>query len=129
MTTLSKKLERINEIRQEINKLYAELNPLKQEVIKHMVENDMQKEVVKLSETHIATLKWTIEKKIDYEKLQRCYPDVYKMGLKPVFSSTQALNSVSSKLLNKILKDCYNTNMGYKLDIKKRGKQDEKRRK
>ena len=118
--TLNEKLKKVQEIRNKISKLYIELNTIKSDIVKDMVESDKQKETIDIDSNYQATLVWAVEKKIDYEKLMESYPDIYILGLKNTFSSTQALNSISSNLLNKVLKDCYKTNMGYELEFKKR---------
>ena len=115
--TLEEKLREIQVIKNEITRLYTKLNPLKKEVVKEMVDTEIK--ALTLDKDLHATLVWVVEKKIDYDRLMRLYGDIYLLGLKTTFSKTQALNSVSSSLLNKILKDCTKTKMGYELKIRK----------
>jgi len=114
---LEESLKRIEKVREEIKQKYIEIDRLKKEVVKEMVESG-NKTVDYKGDLH-ATLVWVVEKKIDYDKLQRDYEDVYVLGLRPSFSRTQALNSISAPLLNKILKDCTTIKMGYELKNKK----------
>jgi predicted phage-related endonuclease len=114
---LKESLKRIEQVREEIKKSYVELDRLKKEVVKELVESGSK--TVDLEGDLHATLVWVVEKKIDYDKLQKEYEDIYVLGLRPSFSKTQALNSVSAPLLNKILKDCTITEMGYELKTKR----------
>ena len=88
---------------------------LKKDIVKEMVEMDIK--VLDIDKNTQATLVWAVDKDIDYDKLMKLYPDIYKLGLHPVFSIKQALNSVSPKLLNKIIKDCTKTNAKYNLKV------------
>ena len=98
----SENLKRILEIRNNIKGEYAELEQLKKKIVKEMVENGSK--VVDIQDTDLqATLKWVVENEIDYDRLMTQYPDIYKLGIIPSFSKKQALNSVSPKLLKKIL--------------------------
>jgi hypothetical protein len=114
---LEEKLKQMQKIKEDIKKSYVELNRMKKEVVAEMVESG-NKTVDYKGDLH-ATLVWAVEKKIDYDKLQRDYEDVYVLGLRPSFSKEQALNSISSTLLNRVLKDCTITEMGYELKTKR----------
>jgi len=114
---LNENLKRIEKIKEEITDKYVELDRLKKEVVREMLENGTKD--IELENGLHETLVYVVEKKIDYEKLQKCYEDVYILGLRPSFSKTQALNSVSVQFLNKILKDCTITTKGYRLKTKK----------
>ena len=109
------KLDRISELNETIRKAYVELNSLKSEVVKEMVLNDVKS--IDLSDKEEITLKWVIEKEIDYERLQKLYPDVYLFGLRQTFSAKQALNCVKKDLLHKIIKDCVLINAEYKAKV------------
>ena len=112
---MKQKLNRLQEIKANIRSEYAEMDILKKAIVKEMVETDNK--IVGLDKNIQATLVWVVEKKLDYDRLTKLYPDIYKLGLRPTFSTKQALNSVSPKLLNKIIKDCTKTNKGYTLKV------------
>ena len=112
---MKQNLNRLQEIKANIRSEYAEMDILKKDIVKEMVETDNK--IVGLDKNTQATLVWMVEKKLDYDRLMKLYPDIYKFGLRPTFSKTQALNSVSPKLLNKILKDCTKTKAEYKLKV------------
>jgi predicted GTPase len=112
---MKKNLNRLQEIKANIRLEYAEMDILKKDIVKEMVETDIK--VLDFGKTTQATLVWVVENKLDYDKLMKLYPDIYKLGLRPTFSTKQALNSVSPKLLNKIIKDCTKTSSKYKLKV------------
>ena len=112
---MKQKLDRLQEIKANIRLEYAEMSVLKKDIVKEMVETDNK--IVNIDSDLQATLVWVVEKNIDYDKLMKLYPDIYKLGLKPTFSTKQALNSVSPKLLNKIIKDCTKTTAQYNLKV------------
>lgn len=117
--TIVENLNQILVLKEEIKRKYVIMNGIEKEVIKQLVEG--QEKDFPLSDELHATLVWTIEKEIDYDKLRENHPEIYQMGLKTVFSQTQALNSVSRHLLAAVMKDCQKVSMGYKLKIKKKG--------
>ena len=112
---MQQKLNRLQEIKANVRNEYAEMNVLKKDIVKEMVES--QNKIIDIDKSTQATLVWTVEKNIDYDKLMKLYPDIYKLGLKPTFSTKQALNSVSPTLLNKIIKDCTKETKEYKLKV------------
>lgn len=116
--SLNENLKRIEQVQEEVKQKYVELDRLKKAVVKEMLESGNKNIVLENDGLH-ATLVWVVEKKIDYDKLQKNYEDIYVLGLRPSFSRTQALNSISLPLLNKVLKDCAITEMGYELKTKK----------
>ena len=115
MIRCSKKLNRLQEIKANIRLEYAEMDILKKEIVKEMVET--RNKFINFEVNTQAILVWVVEKDIDYIKLMKLYPDIYKLGIKPTFSTKQALNSVSPKLLNKIIKDCTKTTKEYNLKV------------
>jgi len=112
---MKQKLDRLREIKGNIRTEYAEMDILKKEIVKEMVESDNK--IIELDKNTQATLVWVVDKDIDYDKLMELYPDIYKLGIKPTFSTKQALNSVSPKLLTKIIKDCTKTTKEYNLKV------------
>ena len=112
---MKQKLDRLQEIKANVRLEYIEMNTLKKEIVKEMVETDNK--VVDIDKTTQATLVWVVDKKIDYDKLIKLYPDIYKLGLRPTFSTKQALNSVSATLLTKIIKDCTKQSSQYNLKV------------
>ena len=112
---MKQKLDRVQEIKSNIRLEYAEMSVLKKDIVKEMVETDNK--IVDIDKGSQATLVWVVEKNIDYDKLMKLYPDIYKLGIKPTFSTKQALNSVSPNLLNKIIKDCTKTTAQYNLKV------------
>ena len=112
---MKQKLDRLQEIKANIRLEYAEMDLLKKAIVKEMVETDNK--IIDLDKSNQATLVWAVDKEIDYNKLMKLYPDIYKLGLRPTFSTKQALNSVSPKLLNKIIKDCTKQSSKYKLKV------------
>jgi hypothetical protein len=115
---MKQKLEIIQSIKANIRLEYVVMNKLKKEIVKEMVETNTK--LIDLDKNTQATLVWAVDKEIDYDKLMKLYPDIYKLGLKPTFSVKQALNSVSPKLLNKIIKDCIKETKEYKLKVGKK---------
>ncbi len=115
---MKQKLEIIQSIKANIRLEYVVMNKLKKEIVKEMVETNTK--LIDLDKNTQATLVWVVDKEIDYDKLMKLYPDIYKLGLKPTFSTKQALNSVSPKLLNKIIKDCTKTTKEYNLKVGKK---------
>ena len=115
---MNRKLNRLLEIKANVRSEYAEMNTLKKEIIEEMVVSGNK--VVDYDPITQAALVWVIEKEINYEKLMKWYPDVYRLGLKPTFSTTQALNSISKDLLNKIIKDCTEIDQKYNLKVGRR---------
>jgi glutamate racemase len=115
--SLVENLKRIEQVQEEIKQKYIEIDHLKKAVVKEMLESG-NKDITLENGLH-ETLVWVVEKKIDYDKLQKQYEDIYILGLRPSFSRTQALNCISLPLLNKVLKDCTITEMGYQLKEKK----------
>ena len=113
--TIYENIKRIETIKANIRKEYAELNKLNDKVVKEMLENDTKE--MDCDDDTKATLVWAVDKKIDYTKLMNLYPDIYKLGIKPTFSTTQALKSVSPSLLNKIIKDCTKKSAQYNLKV------------
>lgn len=112
---MKQKLDRLQEIKANIRLEYAEMDILKKDIVKEMVETSNKE--INLGNGNQAVLVWAVENKIDYEKLMKLYPNIYKLGLKPTFSTKQALNSVSPKLFNKIIKDCTKTTAQYNLKV------------
>jgi len=111
-------LKELQEINQKIKKIYAKKSVIEAKIIEIMVERK-EKEVV-YNENEISTLVWVFDKKIDYEKLQKEYPQVYELGLYTSFSATRALKSMDSKLFNAILRDCTTVEPHY--ELKRKGK-------
>lgn len=118
------KLSRLQEIRDEVRKLYAEKEKLEQEVIDNMVLNDLKE--IDLNDNGIGdelvTLKWVFETKLDYERLQALYPKIYEQGLITSFSVNRALKSVDKKLLKMIIDDCRTARPHYEIRYKKKKK-------
>ena len=115
---MKQKLDRLQEIKANIRFEYAEMDILKKDIVKEMVET--RNKFINFEVNNQATLVWFIEKNIDYIKLMKLYPDIYKLGIKPTFNMKQALNSISPNLLNKIIKDCTKTTKEYKLKVGKK---------
>ena len=115
---MKKKLERLSEIRTSINELYKEKSRLEDEIITHVIDNKLDKENIMLDDKMRMALVWVVDKRIDYDKLQKDYPDVYELGIVPTFSATQALNGIDRDLFNKILRDCTTVRPHYKAKYK-----------
>lgn len=113
---MEKEIARLNEIREEIKKLYSEKKVLETKIVETLIVN--KEKVITFNQNEIITLSWVFDKKIDYEKLKTKYPDVYTLGIVPSFSAKQALLSLDSKTFNKILKDCTTSNPHYILKTK-----------
>lgn len=112
------KLERLQELQEQVKTIYVEINQLKSEIVKEMVESDNK--TIELDNNKQATLVWVVDKKIDYDKLIEHYPDIYRLGIRPQFSVQQALRSVSPKLLRSIIEDCTDITKQYKLKVGKK---------
>ncbi len=120
---MEQELKRLEEVRGEINKLYREKSELETKVIQHMITQG-DKSVQTLDDKSILTLKWVYEKKIDYEKLEREYPDVYELGLLTTFSANKCILAMDRIIFNEILKECTIPNNHYELkkeSVKKYG--------
>lgn len=116
------KLTRLQEIRNEVRKLYAEKEKLEQEVIDYMVHNDLKEIDLNDNGNELLTLKWVFETKLDYERLQALYPKIYEQGLITSFSVNRALKSVDKKLLKMIIDDCRTARPHYEIRYKKKKK-------
>jgi hypothetical protein len=116
--TCHSELKRLAEIRQEITALYKEKYTLEQSLIDKMVAS--KEKTAELDDgTYRYTLVWVYDKKIDYERFQRLYPDVYQLGLQTTFSMNTALRAIDSGLLEAIIKDCTTVNPHYKIKGKR----------
>lgn len=125
--TYHTKLERLSEIRTQVNELYKEKTRLEHEVIAQLLEGETKVREVALNDTEKMTLVFMVDKKIDYERLKSLYPKIYEMGLQTTFSVNKALMAVDNTLLRDIIKDCTIETKGYearyeKTNYKKRGK-------
>jgi len=114
---VKEKVKRLQEIREEINKLYAEKGKIEQEVIDQLVEQGDK--VYELNDSEFIALKWVFDKKIDYERMKAIYPEIYEQGLITSFSTNRALMSVDKKLFTMILDDCTTIDPHYELEYKK----------
>lgn len=114
---ITSKLDRIEEIRNDIKNSYVELNKLEKEVIELWLEN---KDLVLESKKHIYQMLWIYEKEIDYEELEKNYPEIYILGLRPSFSKEHLFHSVSVSVGNEILRNHTYDLSRYKL--KRKGK-------
>ena len=115
--TLEEKLKKIQSLKKEVTNKYIEINKIQKEVIEEML--DSKTKSVEISKGLQAVLVSFIEKKIDYDKLTKDYPDIYVLGLKTTFSKKQALNCISSKVLESVLKDCIITEKSYDIKYKR----------
>ena len=113
--TLTEKIKQIKKTKDNISKEYGYIENLTKEIVQEMRDNELKE--IKIDDDLKAVLIWAVEKKIDYEKLMEKHADVYELGLKTTFSATQALNSVSVKLLNQVIKDCSIVEIGYKIKL------------
>jgi predicted phage-related endonuclease len=122
---VKEKIKRLNEIRQEISKLYKEKEELEQKVIDAMVE--LGDKNIPFNDFEVLTLAWVFDKKIDYERLKALYPEVYELGLTTTFSTNQALRSMDTKFFNLILKDCLSQEPHYVVKYKPKKYQNRKK--
>ncbi|MDD5293405.1 MAG: hypothetical protein PHW40_03725 [Candidatus Izemoplasmatales bacterium] len=119
-------MRRLGEIRNEVGKLYIEKKAIENRVLEYMRETDIKE--TPIDERTKLTMAWAYDKRIDYERLEELYPDVYRMGLIATFSKTHALMAVDGNLLNMILRDCTTANPRFVPRYEKR-KQKKKRSK
>ena len=118
---MDKNLKRLGEIKKEVANLYKEKYKIEQSIIDDMVEN--KEKTLKLNDDDFMTLKWVYDKKIDYNRMETIYPEVYEQGLMTTFSKTVALMSMDRKLFKMILDDCITIDPHYELEeVKKKGK-------
>jgi len=108
------KLERLDEIRKQITKLYTEKKELEKEIVEEVKLTD-SKWFMDLDDDYILRVKEFTEKEINYEMLKEKYPDIYELGLMTSFSLKTALNTIDYKLFNEILKECSTFSKGYKV--------------
>ncbi len=114
---LKEKIDELLVLKEKVKQSYTRMNTLEKEIVEEMKESGFKS--VSLSDEEKIVLTQVFEKEIDYDKMLRDYPDVYELGLKTTFSRTQALNSCSATLLNKIIKDCSKITSNYKIKVKK----------
>lgn len=107
------KLERLSEIRAQVSELYKEKSRLENEVIDELLSGEEKNREVALNDNDKMILVYTVEKKIDYERLRALYPKVYEMGLQTTFSMSKALMAVDNTFLRDIIKDCTIEDKGY----------------
>lgn len=118
---VQEKLNRFEEIRLEINALYKEKNTLEKEIIQFFLENKENFNEIELEE-HIITLKWLYEKEIDYEKLEKLYPEIYVLGLVPTFSKKHLLQFIDKEQARLVLRECTYNQDHYKVVSKRKRK-------
>lgn len=123
---IKEKLDRLEEIRIEVNNLYAERNAMEKEIIQHFLDNKENFKEIEL-ERHIITLKWLYEKEIDYEKLAELYPDIYVLGLLPTFSKKHLLKVIDKKQAELVLRECTYDTSHYKILMRKKRKKYKKK--
>lgn len=116
--TLDQKANKILKIKKNVTKEYKEMSRLKKEIIEEMSNLDIKD--LELSKGLHAIVVSNYEKQIDYDKLFNTYPDIYVLGLRTTFSKKQALNSISSKVLSNVLKDCIKKENDYDIKFKRR---------
>jgi len=75
---------------------------------------------LRINKNSVAVLKTMFEKQIDYDKLKKQYPEIYKQGLMTNFSISRALKSVDKKLLFEVIDNCKKTVKKEKLFYPKR---------
>lgn len=115
---VKKKLDRLEDARQEINNLYIERQNIEKEIIPFMIENKDKFKSFE-NEDYIFKLTWVFDKYIDYEKMKKQYPDIYMLGLTRTFSKNVLLKTVDNKTAAKILKDCTYDGSHYRVRDKK----------
>jgi hypothetical protein len=97
-------VRRLGEIRNEVGKLYVEKKAIEKRVLDHMRETDIKE--TPIDERTKLTMAWAYDKRIDYERLETLYPDVYRLGLIATFSKNHAVMAMDGNTLNMILRDC-----------------------
>lgn len=115
------KLNRLEQIRNETNALYAEKQGLEKEIIQHFIDNKENFDSIELDD-YIASLKWVYEKHIDYEMMEELYPEIYVMGLLPTFSKRHLLKLVDKEQARLILRECSYSSSHYKVMLKRKRK-------
>ena len=97
------KLKEIQEHRANIRKEYSAINKLEGDIIQLMIENDLKDIEV---DNRIYELMWVYDKKIDYELLEREYPEIYRLGLYTSFSKKLLYNSIDKSKADAIIREC-----------------------
>lgn len=116
---MEKKLEKYEQNRLKINEIYREQNKLEKDIIKHFLDNKEKFSEIELDK-HMMTLKWIYDKHIDYEKLEKLYPDIYVLGLETTFSKTRLLKVMDRKEAEIVLRECTYNSSHYKIKMSRR---------
>lgn len=111
------KLERLEHLRNQVKDIYVEINELEKEV-KEIWLND--KSLVLESDNYAYNMLWVHSKEIDYNKLEKLYPEIYILGLRPTFSKEHLFHSIDKNLANKVLRECLIDTSEYKLERKRK---------
>lgn len=119
LQTIHSKLNKIEELRNEVKNAYVEINKLEKEIIEEWLEN---KDLKLESDKNYYQMLWIYNKEIDYKKLEQEYPEIYILGLRPTFSKEHLFHSVDKDMANKILRKYTYDLSEYKLKKEGRNK-------
>lgn len=102
-------LELTYNIKNHIFSLSKQLHDIERILVTKMRKNKQNKvyfDLKKTNEKIVAQLEYYFNKIVDYEKMKREYPKVYQEGLISVFSSKEAVKTLSPKIVGAIIQEC-----------------------
>lgn len=121
-------LNKYIENKKKITDIYIDQHKLEKEIIQYFIDNKELFTEIELDE-HIISLQWVFDKYIDYELLEKKYPEIYLLGLTPTFSKTHLMKVISKEDSNLILRECTLNSSEYKLKLKRKKKEYKEKRK
>ena len=114
--SLSRKINELNDIKQQIKDLYKHKEEIERQIIQLVKEGSQDTDDF-VAITEIYT------KHLDHEKLRMKYPKVYEWGLTPKFDYKTALLSFDDKkMFWQIINECQYSKSKRKLNVKRRVK-------
>ena len=108
-----------------IKKAYERLNELEKILIKNIIEQGKGSNVIPLEDDDdkvTVTWQYYANRLIDYDKLKKNYPEIYKQGLVASFSFAEASKTMDVKMLRQVMKDCMVKAPNYKLKYERSNK-------
>lgn len=115
------KIDRYNHLSHEITKLYLERNELESDIVDEFL-TDKEKYSNLETDWYFINFAFKSKRIIDYEKMERDYPEIYMLGLRPTFSKDTLLNSLDKNITENIIKECTYLENKYKITRKKKYK-------
>ena len=96
MTKLEEHIKKLIEVRNDIARDYSELEKVKQDIVREVIENELSKEM-EIDRGALAKVLWAYEKNVDYEKLREEHPNLYKLGMEAHFNPKRMFDCIAEK--------------------------------